>query len=640
MSFFRKPTPLPVQQGGTGDAYFSSGYALIGNGYSALLELTPSTSGNVMTSNGTTWTSAPATGVTKDANGNITVNAVYTGFTNVAAAGTTTTLTAASTPNFVVTGSGGQTYQLPDATTLPNGAIFTFNNNQSSGTIVVKNNSSTTVTTVQSGSYVVVVLLSNSIAAGSWDYHFQAPSSVLWSTNTFSYGGSMSALAFTSTNDSTINGLKVGKGYGSLTYNSSFGVNALTSSSLTGNYNTAIGYGVLAVNTSGAANTALGGTDTAYNTMGANLTGSANSAFGNAALGQNQSGNHNMAIGYQSLYSNVSSSENTAVGFQASYYQTGGINTALGSGALFGASGTSSGINNTAVGYQALQANTTASNNTALGNQAGYRNTTGYPNVFVGNQAGFSNTTSASNVFMGDVAGYYTTGAANTFLGRGAGYFVTSGANNTILGRFNGNQGGLDITTSSNYIVLSDGDGNPRGFFDGSGNLYVATTTASPGSGNTATGSYFGAIGVASLSRASDACLTINTNADGQICRIYRSGSQVGNISVTTATTTYNSISDYRLKTVVDAVTDQGARIDALKPVNYLWTESGQQARGFLAHEFQEVYANSVTGTKDGVDADGNPVYQAMQASTSEIIADLVAEIQSLRQRITALEAK
>ena len=62
MSFFRKPTPLPVQQGGTGDAYFSAGYALIGNGYSALIELTPSTSGNVMTSNGTTWTSAPPSG--------------------------------------------------------------------------------------------------------------------------------------------------------------------------------------------------------------------------------------------------------------------------------------------------------------------------------------------------------------------------------------------------------------------------------------------------------------------------------------------------------------------------------------------------------------------------------------------------
>jgi hypothetical protein len=55
-----------------------------------------------------------------------------------------------------------------------------------------------------------------------------------------------------------------------------------------------------------------------------------------------------------------------------------------------------------------------------------------------------------------------------------------------------------------------------------------------------------------------------------------------------------------------------------------------------LAHEFQTVYPNSVTGDKDAVDTDGNPKYQSMQAATSEVIADLVAEIQSLRQRLSA----
>jgi len=38
------------------------------------------------------------------------------------------------------------------------------------------------------------------------------------------------------------------------------------------------------------------------------------------------------------------------------------------------------------------------------------------------------------------------------------------------------------------------------------------------------------------------------------------------------------------------------------------------------------------------VDADGKPKYQSMQASTSEVIANLVAELQSLRQRVAALE--
>jgi hypothetical protein len=39
---------------------------------------------------------------------------------------------------------------------------------------------------------------------------------------------------------------------------------------------------------------------------------------------------------------------------------------------------------------------------------------------------------------------------------------MTSGANNTLIGRYNGNQNGLDIRTSSGNIVLSDGNGYPR----------------------------------------------------------------------------------------------------------------------------------------------------------------------------------
>ena len=115
-------------------------------------------------------------------------------------------------------------------------------------------------------------------------------------------------------------------------------------------------------------------------------------------------------------------------------------------------------------------------------------------------------------------------------------------------------------------------------------------------------------------------------------------GTTIGSITRVGATSAviYNTTSDYRLKTVVGSVTGHGSRIDALKPIDYLWTEGGQQARGFLAHEFQTVYPNSVTGDKDAVDADGNPKYQSMQAATSEVIADLVAEIQSLRQRLSA----
>jgi len=50
---------LPVANGGTGAATFTTNSVLLGNGTSAFQVVAPSTSGNVLTSNGTTWASSP-----------------------------------------------------------------------------------------------------------------------------------------------------------------------------------------------------------------------------------------------------------------------------------------------------------------------------------------------------------------------------------------------------------------------------------------------------------------------------------------------------------------------------------------------------------------------------------------------------
>ena len=133
-----------------------------------------------------------------------------------------------------------------------------------------------------------------------------------------------------------------------------------------------------------------------------------------------------------------------------------------------------------------------------------------------------------------------------------------------------------------------------------------------------------------------------DNTANSTLMQFQIQGTQVGTIKrvASTSAVIYNTSSDYRLKTVTGSVTGQGARIDALKPIDYQWKEGNTPARGFLAHEFQTVYPSSVSGDKDAVDADGKPVYQAMQASTSEVIADLVAELQSLRARVAQLESK
>jgi hypothetical protein len=148
------------------------------------------------------WCDLPSSkAIFADANGNVSANSFLNGFTSVTASASLITLTASSTPDYVVTGSGGQTIKLPDATTLPNGYVFTFDNNQSSGSITVNNNSNTLIVSVPSGGFVYLRLLSNVIAAGSWDRHDLAPSNVSWSTNTFDYPGSITSATW---NGSTV----------------------------------------------------------------------------------------------------------------------------------------------------------------------------------------------------------------------------------------------------------------------------------------------------------------------------------------------------------------------------------------------------------------------------------------------------
>jgi hypothetical protein len=144
--------------------------------------------------------------VVRDANQNVTANAYINNLNSVVASATQIGLTVGSAPVHVVSGSGGQTFKLPDASTLAKGTIFSFNNNQSSGAISVNNFSSTLVASIPSGGYSTVVLLDNSIAAGVWERHEQAPSNVSWSTNTLSYTGAISG--------ATWNGVAIGISYG------------------------------------------------------------------------------------------------------------------------------------------------------------------------------------------------------------------------------------------------------------------------------------------------------------------------------------------------------------------------------------------------------------------------------------------
>lgn len=119
------------------------------------------------------------------------------------------------------------------------------------------------------------------------------------------------------------------------------------------------------------------------------------------------------------------------------------------------------------------------------------------------------------------------------------------------------------------------------------------------------------------------------------------SGAAIGSVTrnVATDAVLYNIASDYRLKKNPQPLVGSGAFIDGLKPKSWRWL-NGDPGAGFIAHEFAEVSPSSVVGRKDAVDEKGVPIYQAMQASTAEVMANIVAELQALRARVASLEKK
>jgi hypothetical protein len=80
-AFTAQAVPIPVADGGTGATTLTANNVILGNGTSAPNFVAPSTSGNVLTSNGTTWTSAAAAAFDTGTRMIFAQNAAPTGWT-------------------------------------------------------------------------------------------------------------------------------------------------------------------------------------------------------------------------------------------------------------------------------------------------------------------------------------------------------------------------------------------------------------------------------------------------------------------------------------------------------------------------------------------------------------------------------
>jgi hypothetical protein len=183
---------------------------------------------------------------------------------------------------------------------------------------------------------------------------------------------------------------------------------------------------------------------------------------------------------------------------------------------------------------------------------------------------------------------------------------------------------------------------NERARIDSSGNFLVGTTTVGNGLGSSFRGTFLSVSGGDAVAIKCNGANAANlplglhndaTSGNNSFANFYTEASPTSRGSITYnragGLTTYNTTSDYRAKDISGNITDSGSVIDSV-PV-YMGKMKGatQERPMFIAHETPE-YAH--TGEKDAVDADGNPVYQQMDASA--LIPVMWAEIQSLRKRL------
>lgn len=161
---------------------------------------------------------------------------------------------------------------------------------------------------------------------------------------------------------------------------------------------------------------------------------------------------------------------------------------------------------------------------------------------------------------------------------------------------------------------------------------------------STATGSTF------HIARSGGNCMNIGADAtaagtDVNVVYFRDTGAgstvatEVGKIIIDTTSTNYATSSDYRLKENEVDITDGIDRLKELKPYRFNFTRNPSKVvDGFFAHEVSPVVPESISGEKDQVDDEGNPVYQGIDQS--KLVPLLTAALQEAVAKIEALEAR
>jgi len=243
----------------------------------------------------------------------------------------------------------------------------------------------------------------------------------------------------------------------------------------------------------------------------------------------------------------------------------------------------------------------------------------------------------AANTALLRIDGVGNTSINGTIQSVGGGLISSDGTGDTLVisGSNAANTGGnitLEGNTASDTSQIKFKNGSTEVMRIAGGNiLFGATSTSAPTM-------YF-------APDSAGGAFVKNTNSTNAINAFVFNNPNglVGFIETSGSSTSYSTSSDYRLKTDAQPMTGASGRVQALNPVNFEWIADGTRVDGFLAHEAQAVVPEAVTGTKDELDADGNPKYQGIDQSKivpllTAALQEALTKIDSLETRLTTLE--